>query len=71
MWNELESAVLEKYPGLQAVRHALLESGAEEARLSGSGSALYAIYPVGETILPRIVDLPDRCRFLSVATCPR
>jgi 4-diphosphocytidyl-2-C-methyl-D-erythritol kinase len=71
MWNELESSVLEKYPGLQAVRHALLESGAEEARLSGSGSALYAIYPVGETIPPRIVDLPDRCRFLSVATCPR
>ncbi|MBZ0111125.1 MAG: hypothetical protein K8J08_01560, partial [Thermoanaerobaculia bacterium] len=71
MWNDLEEPVLERYPSLQTVRDVLLASGADEVRLSGSGSALFAIYPADVEIPTRIAGLPDDCRFLSVTTCPR
>jgi 4-diphosphocytidyl-2C-methyl-D-erythritol kinase len=71
MWNDLEEPVLERYPEFQAVRRALLASGASEVRLSGSGSAFFAVYPSGAEVPTQIADLPDGCRFLSVTTGPR
>lgn len=42
--NDFETTVFDKYPELAAIKHSLYESGAVYASMSGSGSALFAIY---------------------------
>lgn len=42
--NDFEETVFSKYPELAAIKHSLYESGAVYASMSGSGSALFAIY---------------------------
>lgn len=42
--NDFETTVFEKYPGIAAVKKSLYELGAVYASMSGSGSALYAIF---------------------------
>ena len=43
--NDFETTVFDKHPELAAIKHSLYESGAVYASMSGSGSALFAIYP--------------------------
>lgn len=43
--NDFEKTVFVKYPQLEAIKDSLYESGAVYASMSGSGSALFAIYP--------------------------
>lgn len=42
--NDFETTVFEKHPELAAIKRSLYESGAIYASMSGSGSALFAIY---------------------------
>ena len=42
--NDFESTVFAKYPQLEAIKRSLYDSGAEYASMSGSGSALFALY---------------------------
>ena len=42
--NDFETTVFAKYPELAAIKSSLYDSGAEYASMSGSGSALFAIY---------------------------
>lgn len=42
--NDFETTVFAKYPELAAIKRSLYESGAIYASMSGSGSALFAIY---------------------------
>lgn len=42
--NDFEETVFDKYPELAAIKLSLYESGADYACMSGSGSALFAIY---------------------------
>lgn len=42
--NDFETTVFEKYPGIAAVKKSLYDLGAIYASMSGSGSALYAIF---------------------------
>lgn len=42
--NDLEIASLERVPEIGQIREALLESGAKYARMTGSGSAVFATY---------------------------
>lgn len=44
--NDFEETVFAKYPELAAIKNSLYDSGAVYASMSGSGSALFAIYPV-------------------------
>lgn len=44
--NDFEETVFAKYPELAAIKKSLYDSGAIYACMSGSGSALFAIYPV-------------------------
>ena len=44
LFNDFETTVFDKYPELAAIKHSLYESGAVYASMSGSGSALFAIY---------------------------
>ena len=43
--NDFEITVFDKHPELVAIKRSLYESGAVYASMSGSGSALFAIYP--------------------------
>ena len=42
--NDFENTVFAKYPELAAIKNSLYESGAVYAAMSGSGSAMFAIY---------------------------
>lgn len=43
--NDFEETVFAKFPELAAIKRSLYDSGAVYASMSGSGSALFAIYP--------------------------
>ena len=45
--NDFEETVFAKYPELAAIKRSLYDSGAAYASMSGSGSALFALYPSG------------------------
>ena len=42
--NDFETTVFEKHPELAAIKRSLYDTGAVYASMSGSGSALFAIY---------------------------
>ena len=42
--NDFEETVFAKYPELAAIKKSLYDSGAVYASMSGSGSALFALY---------------------------
>lgn len=44
--NDFETTVFEKHPELAAIKRSLYDSGAMYASMSGSGSALFALYKV-------------------------
>jgi 4-diphosphocytidyl-2-C-methyl-D-erythritol kinase len=44
MVNDFEETVFAKYPQLAAIKRSLYDSGAVYASMSGSGSALFALY---------------------------
>ena len=44
LFNDFEETVFAKYPELAAIKRSLYDSGAEYACMSGSGSALFALY---------------------------
>lgn len=45
LWNDLEPAVEETHPEITRAKHALLQAGATQTLLSGSGSAVLAVFP--------------------------
>lgn len=45
--NDFEMTVFDKYPELAAIKKSLYDSGAVYASMSGSGSALFALYKAG------------------------
>jgi len=53
--NDLEGAVVEMRPELSAFRRAVSQAGAELARVSGSGSTVFGLFPEG-TDLNAIAD---------------
>ena len=44
LFNDFEETVFAKYPELAAIKKSLYDSGAVYACMSGSGSALFALY---------------------------
>jgi 4-diphosphocytidyl-2-C-methyl-D-erythritol kinase len=44
--NDFEETVFAKYPELAAIKQSLYECGAVYASMSGSGSALFALFKV-------------------------
>ena len=49
LWNDLEPAVEETHPEITRAKHALLQAGATHTLLSGSGSAVLAVFPTKDT----------------------
>ena len=50
LFNDFEITVFDKYPELAAIKRSLYDSGAVYASMSGSGSALFAIYKKQESV---------------------
>ncbi|MDO4510307.1 MAG: 4-(cytidine 5'-diphospho)-2-C-methyl-D-erythritol kinase [Bacteroidales bacterium] len=46
--NDFERSVFAQYPSLAAIKQALLDSGAQYAAMSGSGSSIFGIYDSAE-----------------------
>lgn len=63
--NDFEDSLFPQYPLLEQLKSKLYETGAIYASLSGSGSALYGIFPIGitpaESIFPncKIIEVPQ------------
>ena len=53
--NDFEAVIFSKYPQLEALKQLLYQSGAVYASMTGSGSALYAIFDktVDVSVIPR------------------
>jgi 4-diphosphocytidyl-2-C-methyl-D-erythritol kinase len=45
LYNSFERAAFQVFPGLDSVRQQMLDAGAPNVHLSGSGPTLYALYP--------------------------
>ncbi|HET8925902.1 MAG TPA: 4-(cytidine 5'-diphospho)-2-C-methyl-D-erythritol kinase [Candidatus Acidoferrum sp.] len=45
LWNDFERPVFRRYARLDQIKRALLQSGAAEASLAGSGSAVFGVFP--------------------------
>jgi 4-diphosphocytidyl-2-C-methyl-D-erythritol kinase len=45
LYNAFERAALQVFPGLDSVRQQMLDAGAPNIHLSGSGPTLYTLYP--------------------------
>jgi 4-diphosphocytidyl-2-C-methyl-D-erythritol kinase len=58
--NDFEDTVFRRYPLLADIKRCLYDSGAHYASLSGSGSALFALYP----------EIPPRLAEALAAVCP-
>lgn len=43
--NDFEQVVFEQHPGLKSIRNRLLRAGATTARMTGSGSSVFGIFP--------------------------
>jgi 4-diphosphocytidyl-2-C-methyl-D-erythritol kinase len=56
--NDFESAIFSKYPGLKRIKDELYSSGALYASMSGSGSAMYGIFP---SKMPDLTDQFPNC----------
>lgn len=48
IFNDFEATVFKAHPELAAIKQSLYDSGAAYASMSGSGSALFALYPKAE-----------------------
>lgn len=74
--NDFEQAVFAKWPGLARVKQQLIRAGAETASLTGSGSALYAVFVSARKLHKACSSIPAgwkafAARSLSRAACER
>lgn len=69
--NDFETVIFEQLPQLAAVRAALVHRGAQLARLTGTGSAVFGVYDRSDTLAAARTELaaefPDT-RFVTTAT---
>jgi 4-diphosphocytidyl-2-C-methyl-D-erythritol kinase len=62
--NDFESAVFRRYSRLDKIRRALLQGGASEALLAGSGSAVFGVFPSPAKARRAVVGFPHDQTFV-------
>ncbi len=62
--NDFEEAVFRRYPRLNKIRRVLLQAGASEALLAGSGSAVFGVFPSPAKARRAVVGFPHDQTFL-------
>jgi len=62
--NDFEAAVFQHHPRLARIRRALLQGGATEALLAGSGSAVFAVFPSPAKARRAVVGFPHDQAFV-------
>jgi 4-diphosphocytidyl-2-C-methyl-D-erythritol kinase len=69
--NDLEAVVLERWPEVRGVYDALVQSGADVVRLSGSGATVLAIFRDSPNREVLRACLPPGCRLEQVESLDR
>ena len=71
--NDFEKSVFEHAPEIERVKNSLLESGAKQAVLSGSGASVFAIFDNEETrqATQKAFEIESNRRMFAVATVSR
>ena len=62
--NDFEAAVFRRHPRLDQIRRALLQRGASEALLAGSGSAVFGVFPSPAKARRAVVGFPHDQAFV-------
>jgi 4-diphosphocytidyl-2-C-methyl-D-erythritol kinase len=62
--NDFEAAVFRRHPRLAKIRRALLQGGASEALLAGSGSAVFGVFPSPAKARRAVVGFPHDQTFV-------
>ena len=62
--NDFEGAVFQRYPRLDQIRQELLQKGASEALLAGSGSAVFGVFPSPAKARRAVVGFPHDQAFV-------
>lgn len=62
--NDFEPAVFRRHPRLSQIRRALLQGGASEALLAGSGSAVFGVFPSPAKARRAVVGFPHDQTFV-------
>jgi 4-diphosphocytidyl-2-C-methyl-D-erythritol kinase len=62
--NDFEPAVFRRHPRLAQIRRALLQGGASEALLAGSGSAVFGVFPSPAKARRAVVGFPHDQTFV-------
>jgi len=62
--NDFEQAVFRRHPRLDRIRRALLQGGASEALLAGSGSAVFGVFPSPAKARRAVVGFPHDQTFV-------
>jgi 4-diphosphocytidyl-2-C-methyl-D-erythritol kinase len=62
--NDFEAAVYRRHPWLDRIRRALLQGGASEALLAGSGSAVFGVFPSPAKARRAVVGFPHDQTFV-------
>jgi 4-diphosphocytidyl-2C-methyl-D-erythritol kinase len=71
--NDFEASVFASHPEIERVKARLLELGAVNAALSGSGASVFAIFDKTETrqAAMKALDIESTWRMFAVATISR
>jgi 4-diphosphocytidyl-2-C-methyl-D-erythritol kinase len=69
--NDFEWFVFARWPELARVKRQLIRAGAETASLTGSGSALYAVYESAQQLNRAASRMPADWKVFKVRTLPR
>jgi 4-diphosphocytidyl-2-C-methyl-D-erythritol kinase len=62
--NDFEEAVFQQHPRLAAIKRDLLQNGASEALLAGSGSAVFGVFPSPAKARRAVVGFPQDQTFV-------